>query len=40
MLGIWNSSIRSLTVRIVLDPEDAGGAWAIDDVYVDPYSRT
>jgi hypothetical protein len=39
VLGIWNSS-QSLTARIVLDPEDAGGAWAVDDVYVDPYSRT
>jgi hypothetical protein len=39
VLGIWNSK-QALTARIVLDPEDAGGAWAIDDVYVDPYSRS
>ena len=39
VLGIWNST-QAMTARIVLDPEDAGGAWAIDDVYVDPYSRS
>jgi len=39
VLGIWNSD-QAMTARIVFDPEDAGGAWAVDDVYVDPYSRT
>lgn len=29
----------TLQAKIVFDPEDYGGAWAIDDVYVDPYSR-
>jgi hypothetical protein len=39
VLGIWNSD-QAFTARIVFDPEDSGGAWAVDDVYVDPYSRT
>jgi hypothetical protein len=29
----------SLSARLVFKPEPYGGAWAIDDVYVDPYSR-
>jgi hypothetical protein len=39
VLGIWNSD-QALTAQFVFDPEDSGGAFAIDDVYVDPYSRT
>ena len=38
VLGLWNGD-QSASVQIVLDPEDYGGAWAVDDVYVDPYSR-
>ena len=38
VLGIWNDD-QSASVQIVLDPENYGGAWAVDDVYVDPYSR-
>jgi hypothetical protein len=38
VLGIWNGD-QSFQVQLVFDPEDAGGSWAIDDVYVDPYSR-
>ena len=30
---------ESLTARIVFDPEDFGGNYAIDDVYVDPYHQ-
>jgi len=26
-------------VQLVFDPENYGGSWAIDDVYVDPYAR-
>jgi hypothetical protein len=37
-LGLWNSSMTA-TVQIVLDPEDYGGAVAVDDVYIDPYTR-
>lgn len=37
-LPMWNSS-QSVTAQIVLDPEDAGGNWQIDNVYVDPYRR-
>jgi hypothetical protein len=37
-LPLWQSG-QSLQVQIVLDPEDFGGAWAVDDVYIDPYSR-
>ena len=38
VLGLWNGD-QSASVQIVLDPEDYGGAWAVDDVYIDPYSR-
>jgi hypothetical protein len=38
VLGIWNGD-QSYQVQLVFDPEDYGGNWAIDDVYVDPYSR-
>jgi hypothetical protein len=38
ILGIWNGS-QVGTAQIVFDPEDYGGSWAIDDVYVDPYTR-
>ena len=37
-LPLWQSG-QSLSVRLVFDPEDFGGAWSIDDVYVDPYRR-
>ena len=37
-LPLWQSG-QSLQVQIVFDPEDYGGAWAIDDVYIDPYAR-
>jgi hypothetical protein len=30
---------QTLQVQLVFDPEDFGGAWAIDDVYVDPWNR-
>jgi hypothetical protein len=38
ILGLWNAD-QVGTAQIVFDPEDYGGAWAIDDVYVDPYTR-
>jgi hypothetical protein len=37
-LPLWQSG-QSLSVRLVFDPEDFGGAWTIDDVYVDPYRK-
>ena len=37
-LPLWQSG-QTITVQFVFDPEDYGGAWAIDDVYVDPYTR-
>jgi hypothetical protein len=37
-LPLWQSG-SSLNVKIVFDPEDYGGAWAIDDVYIDPYRK-
>lgn len=37
-LGLWQAG-SSLSVRIVLDPEDYGGAWSVDDLYIDPYRR-
>jgi hypothetical protein len=37
-LPLWQAG-SSLNVRVVFDPEDFGGSWAIDDVYIDPYAR-
>jgi hypothetical protein len=37
-LGLWNAN-QVGTAQIVLDPEDYGGDWAVDDVYIDPYTR-
>ena len=37
-LPLWNSG-QNATVQLVFDPEDYGGDWAIDDVYIDPYTR-
>jgi hypothetical protein len=37
-LPLWQSG-QTLSARLVFDPENYGGAWAIDDVYVDPYRR-
>jgi hypothetical protein len=31
---------QTLQVQLVFDPEDYGAAWAIDDVYVDPWTRS
>jgi hypothetical protein len=38
VLPLWNAN-QTLSVQLVFDPEDFGGNWAIDDVYVDPYGR-
>jgi hypothetical protein len=38
VLGLWNAD-QTASVQVVFDPEDFGGAWAIDDVYIDPYSK-
>jgi hypothetical protein len=38
LLGLWNEN-QDVSVQLVFDPEDYGGSWAIDDVYVDPYGR-
>ena len=37
-LPLWQSG-SSLTVRLQFLPAQYGGPWAIDDVYVDPYSK-
>lgn len=37
-LPLWQSG-QTLSVQLVFDPENYGGAWAIDDTYVDPYAR-
>jgi hypothetical protein len=37
-LPLWQSG-ETLSARLVFQPEPYGGAWAIDDVFVDPYSR-
>jgi hypothetical protein len=39
VLSLWNSS-QSASVQLVLDPEDYGGAWAVDDIFIDPYSKS
>ena len=38
VLWMWNGN-QSTSVQLVFDPEDYGGSWAIDDVYIDPYSK-
>lgn len=38
-LPLWNAG-QSLRVQVVLDPEDFGGAWQVDDLYIDPYRRS
>jgi hypothetical protein len=37
-LPLWQAG-ESLSVKLKFKPEQYGGAWAIDDVYVDPYAR-
>ena len=37
-LPLWQSG-QTLSVRLVFDLEDYGGAFTIDDVYIDPYRR-
>ncbi len=37
-LPLWRAD-DTLKVRLVFDPEDWGGDWLIDDVYIDPYRR-
>lgn len=37
-LPLWQAG-STLSVKLVFKPEQYGGAWAIDDVYVDPHSR-
>jgi hypothetical protein len=38
VLGIWNAD-QAVQTQFVFEPEDGGGAWAIDDVYVDPFTK-
>jgi hypothetical protein len=38
VLGIWNSD-QAVQAQLVFTAETGGGNWAIDDVYVDPYTR-
>ena len=38
-LPLWQTG-QTVTAQIVLDPEDYGGSWAIDDIYIDPYKRS
>ena len=37
-LPLWQAG-QTLSVRLVFDLEDYGGAFTIDDVYIDPYRR-
>lgn len=38
-LPLWQAG-QTITAQIVLDPEDYGGDWQVDDIYIDPYRRT
>jgi hypothetical protein len=38
LLPLWNDD-QDISVQFVFNPEAYGGAWAIDDVYVDPYAK-
>jgi hypothetical protein len=38
-LPLWMSG-QTIQAQIVLDPEDYGGSWAVDDIYIDPYKRS
>ncbi len=38
MLPLWQSG-QTLSVKLVFKPEPYGGAFAVDDVYIDPYKR-
>jgi hypothetical protein len=38
LLPLWHQD-QDISVQLVFDPENYGGSWAIDDVYVDPYAR-
>ncbi|MBO9533202.1 MAG: hypothetical protein J7513_09540 [Solirubrobacteraceae bacterium] len=38
-LPLWQSG-QSVTAQLVLDPEDYGGDWQVDDIYIDPFRRT
>jgi hypothetical protein len=37
-LPLWQAG-STLNTRLVFKPEQYGGAWAIDDLYIDPYRR-
>jgi hypothetical protein len=37
-LPLWQSR-GTLSVQLLFDPENYGGNWSIDDVYIDPYAR-
>jgi hypothetical protein len=37
-LPLWQAG-ETLSVQLVLKPEQYGGAWAIDDAYIDPRMR-
>ncbi len=37
-LPLWAAG-QTLNVQIVLDPEDFGGDWQVDDLYIDPLRR-
>lgn len=34
------ASGQSINAQVVFDPEDFGGAWQVDDLYIDPYRRS
>ncbi len=38
-LPLWMAG-QSVSAQIVLDPEDFGGNWVVDDAYIDPYRRS
>ena len=38
MLPLWQPG-STLSIRLQFLPAQYGGSWAVDEVYVDPYSR-
>jgi hypothetical protein len=38
-LPLWQSG-QSVSAQLVFDPEDFGGSWTVDDIYIDPYKRS
>lgn len=38
-LPLWQVG-QSVSAQLVFDPEDSGGSWLVDDIYIDPLKRS